>query len=672
MKRKTSVTPSRVWAFGCRAPITGEEHVRDQLRRAHEYYNVLIGIEQARRTQFRQARGAMVELAPLETRVAALQAEIETERTALRAKRGSARKRVEAPAEVARIRALVATLKPIRAELKAARAAAKSVFEPAEKERKRRVAEAAAKIGKTGPRAISRINPVVLGEMLAEPEWPAEWKAVASGSADTQAQVRAARAASGLSPGNYLLVERAIEAARRSSNDPEPKRGRGTTGRIGVQVHREPLSALMGGAGTMIQIDPLPSDQWDTLSKRRQARTRVRIRVGSEGQKPIWAEFPVLLHRKPPADAVVTWAWILVRREGLRTRYSLQLTLESQAFTTRATGSGVVAIDLGWRATGGRRTDRGIRVAYAVDDRGVRRELALAPSFRTHLDYASELRGIADKEFDAARATLGRFVEAWPDTARRVTVSVYRDGAPVTLSLLEAAEHQGQWRQHGRLARLGQALAASVLPPGTLFRLWSLWRPERIQHEPKLDLLAPPAEVYAWAKAHGVQTVEGQLAVFLDFWARKDRHLYQWETGQRGRLLRQRLDQYRCWAAELSRTYRTIVIEDFDLRVFARNAKAESDAAADRSHRIRTVAAPSEFRLALLSAVGPERVTKVSAVDTTRECHLCGHLNTEWTDRSVLVQECAGCNARWDQDENAARVLLKRWSAPTAGQSAAE
>jgi transposase len=56
-------------------------------------------------------------------------------------------------------------------------------------------------------------------------------------------------------------------------------------------------------------------------------------------------------------------------------------------------------------------------------------------------------------------------------------------------------------------------------------------------------------------------------------------------------------------------------------------------------------------------------VVKLDPVDTTRECFWCSHVNTEWEKPEERVQTCAACKRQWDQDHNAARILLKRFNA---------
>jgi transposase len=52
-------------------------------------------------------------------------------------------------------------------------------------------------------------------------------------------------------------------------------------------------------------------------------------------------------------------------------------------------------------------------------------------------------------------------------------------------------------------------------------------------------------------------------------------------------------------------------------------------------------------------------VERVNPDYTTQECHLCG-FTKKFDAAANIVHTCPGCNNKWDQDYNAAVVLLKR------------
>ena len=600
MKRRTSTTPCRVWTFGCRPATRGAELAAEQLRLAHRYYNKLIEIERSRRSEYRGARsGIDSALAALEAERDQLSAAIEAARTEIKAARQKKRAHVEASgADKASVARLRAKRKEVTAQLRIER---------------QRVATDPALLAES-----ERINK------------------------RANQRIAAAREGSGVYWGSYLLIEKAVEQARKSAaSDPEFKRYRGE-GRIGVQLQgMHTIEEVLAGTNTFLQIDPLPTEQWQTRSGRRHARTLVRLRVGSNADRsPIWVEFPVIVHRKIPAGARVTWAWIGVRKVGPNERFELQLTLESPAFARIPTGKGAVAIDIGWRVV-----PKGIRVGYAIDDAGHERELVLPDIVRQRLEYCSYLQSVMDSHFNAARAALGTYLG--------------NDGA-IPEWMTEQIRYLGQWRAPHKLGRVVERWRNEVMPEERVAVLWNRWKTERLAR--KADLFGPRPEIDEWlVEAHpGLGSVE-RMVLYLEWWRRKYDHLYRWIANQRENVLAARRDLYRNWAHQMQKHYETIVIEDFDLRAFTRNAPPEADK--DQTHhRLRNTASPSELVQCLISAAGKECVVKLDPADTTRQCFWCSHVNTEWEKPEERVQTCAGCKRQWDQDHNAARMLLKRFN----------
>jgi len=609
MKRRTSTLPCRIWPFGTRPPTKNGQIVDSQLRLAHRYYNTLIEIERSRREQYRAARSSVdTELARLETERAELTQKIEAARTEIKAarqkKRGGTEVSATDKAQIARMRV---ERKAVGEQIKAQRL---------------RVAEDPAL--------------VALSQQIDEA---------------AQDRVKAARENCGVFWGSYLLIERAVEAARKSkTSDPRFKRYQGE-GRIGIQLQPKPkgrghwtIDDIFAGKSSMLQIDPLPDTQWDTRSGRRHAYTMVRIRVGSNPDRsPIWAEFPILMHRKIPAGAIVTWAWVNVYNVGTERQYRLQLTLESAEFARVPTGKGKVAIDIGWRAVAG-----GIRVGYAVDDQGVARELVLPLAVKERLWYCSELQEIQDRQFNLVRLVLSGYIA---------------NGGALPEWIAEQIKYLGQWKSPKKLAYVAKRWIGELVAEDKLRALWNRWRTERINGT-KQDLFGPYPELVLWFEraAPGIEP----MALYLEWWRQKNDHLYNWSSNQRENVLARRLDIYRNWAYQLSQRYATIVIEDFDLRTFARNAAPEQDSDADVTHRTRNTASPSQLVACLLSAAA-DVVVKLDPADTTRQCAQCGHVNTEWEKPEERVQTCHGCKSQWDQDYNAALNLLKRYDAAQDG-----
>ncbi len=602
MKRKTSDNPTHIYVFGCQLPHESRELIREHLRRGREYYNDCIEIEQIRRKKYREVRDRIAAdvLAPLEKKVEDLGAEVDSARAELKSLRKATRQHTKHPDLEAKIKALKATKKEARGELKATR------------------------------KSISKIPELVVEAAVID--------------AEAQDSSKAAYHKSTTNWGTKLLVGKDVEAARRSSTDPETKRLI-PIGRVGVQIQKRQgvlltTEALFQGEDQFIQLDPLPPNQWDTRSGRRHAYTKGRVRLGSDASKrPIWIDFDVLIHRPLP-KGLVKWAWIQVTRVGSKFKYALQLAVESSIFKMGATGKGTAALDVGWKIISEGPHAGGIQVGLVLDSFGAQRSLVLPVEVAQGLRFADSLRGISDKLFDETRDAL----RDW----------MHKNPADVPDWMQQRTETIHAWRGHWRLARVAYDWAHGVIDSSRLESIWKDWKRARLAHRAEVsstesDLFASFAEIRAWLSTYGLTEPE-KVAVYLEWWRRKDHHLYQWECQQRRRAQERRQDCYGNWAAELSHTYATILLEKNDFRKASRNAAPEEPASGDFAHRLKNQASPSKFCAALKGVA-----TVIPKVEIN-ECPSC--------QRPLVDGECPAC-VSMDQDFARCWTMLRSVGADT-------
>lgn len=598
MKRKTSTVPSRVYTYGCRTPTEGAVLLHQQLSLAHRYYNDLIAIERERREEYRVARAKLSDkLTGLEAECRTLSTAIDALRDGLKAKRRATRTRTPASKdERDSLRELMLKRRAVLSLMRAERLALR------------------------GNEDLARVSTAV--------------------NASAKAKVKEKRAASGLYWGTYLLVEKAVEQASKSAADPGFRRLSGT-GSVGVQLQNGMAVKELFGSDPRIQIDPLPPDTWRTRSGQRHAHAEVRFRIGSDGgRKPIWAKFPVLIHRPLPADAQVKWAILKVSRIGPRYRYELQLTVESRDFVRQEPKIGegrVVALDIGWR----RMKDDSFRVGYLYDVFGGARDIRLPAAIPVELSRAASVRSINDKVFGVARNTLTLWSKTHPE--------LVSDWLREELTTMHA------WHARGRLARVARRMTNEM--PSFVWKAWVRWRQERLGAG--LDLLAEFSEIDAWLGGSPLEAI----TVYLDFWRKKEAHLWDMECAKRTRALRRRKDLYRVIAHELSSSYYVLVLEDINLAKMTARGKPEADGDhITEQVRAQNSVAPNELRDALKQAFGKDRVVLVSPENTTRLHHACGHLNASTLfkedQRAAVVVTCDHCKVEFDQDRNAAQNLL--------------
>jgi len=388
-----------VYKYGLLAPIQLSERVREQMRLAHVYRNTLTQIERGRRDAVRGAMSAYADIAVLELAASAALATEEDAGRALKAERATTRARSETEAQ--------------RTALKDARERRKDVVARL-RTRRTELREDAALVAE-----VDRIN----------------------GLANDLA--KSARAYCGVYWGTYLLAEDAMQAARKAPlhdgaepSDPRFVRWTGE-GKVGVQLQGGLDVADAFGSDTQIQIRPVPERKPRPDGRSRFAE--LWMRVGSDGRAPVWAVWPMVLHRPLPGGAVIKRATVSLRKRGPREEWTVEITVAlSDAVPLVGCGVGAVAVDIGWRKVPG-----GLRVAYVVGEDGAAEEFVLDDCAIGGIRKADDLRSIRDRNFDAARDALKACMDAWlgacvmmPDWLRVATATL------------------GQWKSPGRLAAL--------------------------------------------------------------------------------------------------------------------------------------------------------------------------------------------------------------------------
>jgi hypothetical protein len=482
-----------VYQYGLLPPTKLEEDVDQQMLLAHRYGNALVEIERRRRDT-RDAILSRSGLAPYDERIATLETRLAALRTTASASRAKGRARAGDPVSIGLIRDVREDLKIARAERKAARA------------------EATAR---------------------AAPE-------LAQLQGDTAAEIRSARAASGVYWGTYLQVEQAAFQARGSMAPPRfhPWRGDGA---VSVQIIKGmPAGSLMDGTDRRVRLSiersPVPGRGGQPLP-------RLMLRIGSIGIEPVWAEWPVIIDRPLPLEARVKWAKVVRRRVASRYQWSLLLTLEGVGRREEC-GEGSVALDLRWRQvedSDGQATT----LAGVWSDGTESGEIHCPQRVLRALSKVASLRSIRDKHLEPVRAALVAWRDATSDDTHR-----------------ERMRNVGQWHAAGRFAALA---------------LW--WRERRIKGD---------EDIYD----------------YLEAWRRRDKHLWEWEANARQSALLHRREVYRIAAATLARRYGTIVLETLDLAALAREPAPEDGAKTEgrAGREQRTATAPSVLRTAVTQA----------------------------------------------------------------------
>ena len=242
------------------------------------------------------------------------------------------------------------------------------------------------------------------------------------------------------------------------------------------------------------------------------------LRVGSAGRDPIWAKFPIWVHRSIPSAAIWKWVRVSVRRDGMREKWTCEITVDDPAPMARTLDRnlrGAIAVEWEWSAL----EDGGIRVARWADNRGGSGEVVLPARIAVGIRKPDGHRAVRDLVLNEMQPRLARALQETKTLPRW---------------LQEAGNVLHLWRSHDRFRALAMR-----------------WRKE-------CPTLAP--DVYA----------------ILRQWEERDAHLYYYEVGARGQALGSRRDFYRVTAVTWARQYRTILMSDQDLSREARFGE-ESD-----------------------------------------------------------------------------------------------
>lgn len=581
---------TRVYQYGLLAPTSSAELVREQMRAGHRYYNDLIAIERGQRAAVRLLIEGHAGLKWLIWAAEHWEKEVEVAGRRIKAARAETRSRSETTAM-------------------------REVFAVAKREL--RAARQTLAFGRALVRSSS--------DMTAIYDRAAELK-------------KSARKYCGAYWGTYLLAEAASEEAAKDTplyegtepNDPKFRRWDGS-GHVSVQLQGGmDVAEALSGEDTRLQL----IDVTTGTPRRGRRFYTLRMRVSSDEHKaPVWAEWPMVMHRPMPEGARIKVATATCRRDGYRDRWTVEITV-SMADPKPRFGK-AIGVDIGWRAIGD-----GVRVAYWYDQDGKEGEVKIDATMLSSLTKAASLRAIRDRSFNETRGDFDRPASetkpargahglvGWlqgrelPEWLRAATV---RRGKDLPTSA-QATAYIAQWRSQSKLAGLVRR-----------------WKDNRMS---------------------------GDEAIFeaLVAWAKQDYHLWQWETEQRHQSLERRKHFYRNFAARIASEYATVVVEDFNLSRMAKRPSIDADPHNEAANATRHLVAPSKLRDALENAVRARggQWVEVPAEYTTIKHHESGAAAIGDPSKSVTLAYADGHVE--DQDRNAAISILGRASGRRAVQ----
>lgn len=344
---------TRVYKFGLLPPTENADRVRDLMLAAHQLRNQLVEIE----NNFRWALRLLTADLPEVEAVAAIDAQrLDLEARLLGARKVSGSRKP--PSE------LVAERAQLKAASKEARALAKSA-------RAQRA---------TDPSFILALSELEeRAKLLRKLAYEASYVGRITAWGTRALVTEAVKQSAATTPLHSNLRFRSVHGAKFH---------------IGV-------TAPSAGAETFHQVVAASSSPGG-----RRGRAILRLRVGSDGGRAVFAEFPMTLHRSIPQGKIVQVTASL-KMEANRERWTAEFTVV-EADSKPEHGIGTVAVNVGWR-----QRPTGVRVLTCVD--GEREWFVEMPlRIGEQLEKASSVRAIRDaNQNKMAPAVLPALAASW-------------------------------------------------------------------------------------------------------------------------------------------------------------------------------------------------------------------------------------------------------------------
>lgn len=571
-----------VFRYGLLAPINWGRDVEDELYRMNALWNKLVEIERANRERYREIISTSPALSEVSERIEALHREREDLIAERKRRRASARSKSKADTADLdeRIKAIKAELAPLYEQRKSLAAEAREQQKP------------------------------LLDALEAE----------------RREAVKAARQSSGCFWPNYNAVIASYEIARkRAMKTGADMRFRrfSREGRLVNQIQggmsvedlfscrHSQVGIRLGGQSRGRQTGTLYVTAY---TGRDESGRRIRRNV----------EFPIILHRPFPKDAVIKEVAVNIRRrspsvvsgqtetddgriiEYGEAEYSVAFTCQTPA-PEKSAGSSAAGINIGWKRVSG-----GLRVATAAFHDGTFEHLILPDEWVKKYERVQALRSGIDDADNEMHAALRQALQGMP---------LWERDGPMVEGLSDS-DH-----------RLLSAIKRAPRAPGRAMDALA-WR---LKETPNMPFVADlGATIEAWRKARKRMILE------MD--------------NLRGKLLARRKDLYRTFAARIAAYAGAIAIDDTDYRQAALVERTDGEDLElhEQARRQRVMAAPYELRLAIEQAAAKRGGYVERHRGSVNHCRACRSRNVS----GDIARHCHACGAVFDVDENAALNLL--------------
>lgn len=399
--------------------------------------------------------------------------------------------------------------------------------------------------------------------------------------------------------------------------------------------------------GKVIQREPsYPKDKRNAISKG-------KILVAKKGRGVIkndgvFVDISVLMSKNIPKDAKISQAWLLVERVGPKRRNYLELTIDHNDLNTKFSKPSEDAIygDIGWRIV-----NDGILVCTfkGTDNKIIR--CILPPKIKKDWKYVEEHQSIIDKRFNNAKDLL----------------LLIKENFSLSEEILEEIKFIKKWRNPAKLAKIVGILKNKYLNECEVKKLWYDWKNRcNVENKPtkkkvkqgknrknKHNLLPNNYDILDnFFKEQGVASDFNRKILCLEWWRKKNAHLYERQAFLRRKAINARENFYRKFFKDLRCKYKYLGLGNLDLNKMSKKEETGENKKERPGHDTKLIVAPGEFR-----EIGKEYYGKnfiaINERNTSKKCSYCKYINT-WDDNSLQVQKCKKCCTEFDRDENAA------------------
>ncbi len=357
-------------------------------------------------------------------------------------------------------------------------------------------------------------------------------------------------------------------------------------------------------------------------------------------------DFPIILHRSLPTEAILKSLSVNRRRVGSRYRWSVRFTFNTQGTHPEHSSPLVCGINLGWK-----QVQEGVRIATIYGEHGKDRDIVLPKELIDKFEYA-----YGDLQSRIDTATNKNF--AW------ILDKIQSDDLPMPLLEARASLRRARKPRPGKFAQAvitwRGCMILAALPAGA--------NPETYQQALHAGhvFVGPECAAYMAEAVHKAacgQQEWRQPQTYEE--AERRRKMVKRLTDERTNLQDKtqlyRQDIYRCETKKIAEKYGRIALDKMDLRKMAKLEKSDGtpNELHKRARRMRVIAAVSEFREWMVKQAAKSGAIVVTiGIASTHMCSKpgCGG-RMEPVDK--YHRQCSRCGQLIDQDENAAANLFQ-------------